>query len=73
MIHLYVDNADDAIRRAVNAGAQIEMEPTDQFYGERTGSVRGPFGHRWNIGPLIEEVSPEEMQRRYAEILKRTS
>ena len=44
---------------------RVEMEPTDQFYGERSGILRDPFGHRWNIGHSIEDVSPEEMQRRY--------
>lgn len=69
-IHLHVDDADEAIRRAVDAGADIEKEPKDQFYGERSGSIRDPFGHRWTIGHSIEEVSPDEMQRRYAETLR---
>jgi PhnB protein len=64
-IHLHVDNADAVIERAVAAGARMEREPTDAFYGERSGVVRDPFGHRWNIGHSIEEVTPEEMQRRY--------
>jgi PhnB protein len=69
-IHLHVDDADEAIRRAVEAGADIEKEPKDQFYGERSGSIRDPFGHRWTIGHSIEEVSPDEMQRRYTETLR---
>ena len=69
-IHIHVDNADEVIGRAADAGAQIEMEPKDQFYGERSGCVRDPFGHRWNVGHSIEEVSTEEMQRRYVEIMK---
>lgn len=52
------------------AGAQLEMEPKDQFYGERSGSLRDPFGHRWNIGHHIEDVTPDEMQRRYTEMTK---
>lgn len=71
-IHLHVDDADEVIRRAVNAGAQVEMEPKDQFYGERSGCIRDPFGHRWNIGHSIEDVSPAEMQRRYTETIKGT-
>lgn len=70
-VHLHVDDADAAIRRAAKAGAVVEREPQDEFYGERGGVVRDPFGHRWNIGHNIEEVSPEEMQRRYTEIMKR--
>jgi uncharacterized glyoxalase superfamily protein PhnB len=69
-IHLHVDDADDVITRAVDAGATLEMAPKDEFYGERSGCIRDPFGHRWNIGHQIERVSPEEMQRRYTELLK---
>lgn len=69
-IHLHVDNADEVIRRAVEAGATLEAEPKDEFYGERSGSFRDPFGHRWNIGHQIEDVSPEEMQRRYTQLLQ---
>lgn len=64
-MHLHVDDADALIRRAVEAGATLVREPKDQFYGERGGVVRDPFGHDWNIGHEIEKVSPEEMQRRY--------
>ena len=64
-IHLHVDDADAFIRRAAAAGATVEREPKDEFYGERSGVVRDPFGHRWNIGHSIEEVTAEEMQRRY--------
>lgn len=69
-IHLHVDDADAAIRRAIDAGAELEREPGDAFYGERSGVVRDPFGHRWNIGHSIENVSPEEMQRRYTELME---
>ena len=54
-IHLHVDDADAVVERAAKAGASIEMAPTDQFYGERSGILRDPFGHRWNIGHSIEE------------------
>jgi PhnB protein len=71
-IHLHVDNADEVIQKAVDAGATLEIPPQDQFYGERSGCIRDPFGHRWNIGHSIEEVSPAEMQQRYTEMLKRS-
>lgn len=71
-LHLHVDNADEVIQKAVDAGATVEIPPQDQFYGERSGCIRDPFGHRWNIGHSIEAVSPTEMQRRYTEMLKRT-
>lgn len=68
-IHLHVDDADALIRRAVDAGAAIVREPQDHFYGERSGTVRDPFGHEWNIGHSLEELSPEEMQRRYTRLM----
>jgi uncharacterized glyoxalase superfamily protein PhnB len=69
-IHLHVDSADEVIDRAIGAGATLERPVQDQFYGERSGSFRDPFGHRWNIGHHIEDVSAEEMQRRYEELTK---
>ena len=67
-LHLHVDDADAVIRRALEAGAELLREPTDQFYGERSGAIRDPFGHEWMIGHSIEDVTPEEMQRRYDEL-----
>ncbi len=64
-IHLHVDDADAMIQSAVEAGATLDRAPQDHFYGERSGSVIDPFGHRWTIGHHIEDVTPEEMQRRY--------
>ena len=64
-IHLHVDDADAWAARAVAAGAVLEGPLTDQFYGERSGRVRDPFGHQWLLGHAIETVSTEEMQRRY--------
>ena len=54
--------------QAIDAGATLIREPQNHFYGERSGTVRDPFGHEWNIGHEIEKVSPEEMQRRYTEM-----
>lgn len=68
-IHLHVDDADAAIARAVAAGAQVLFPAKDHFYGERSGVVRDPFGHEWNIGHHIEDVTPEEMQRRYTKAM----
>lgn len=69
-IHLHVDDCDALIAAAVKAGAKILREPRDHFYGERSGAVRDPFGHEWLIGHSIEEVAPEEMQRRYDELMR---
>lgn len=69
-IHLHVDDADAMIRQAVDAGASLEREPSDAFYGERSGAVRDPYGHRWLIGHSIEDVDPAEMQRRYTALFQ---
>ena len=66
-IHLHVDDADAVVERALARGAQLHMPLADHFYGERSGSFFDPFGHRWNVGHHIENVTPEEMQRRYDE------
>jgi PhnB protein len=69
-LHLHVDNADTVVKRALDAGATLEMAIADAFYGERSGVVRDPFGHRWLIGHSIEDVKPDEMQRRYTAMTK---
>jgi PhnB protein len=61
---MYSEDVDAAIQRAVEAGATVEQEPTDMFWGDRFGSVADPFGHRWAIATHIEDVSPEEMAER---------
>ena len=68
-LHLHVDDCDQMIERAISAGATMVREPSDQFYGERSGKIRDPFGHEWNIGHEIEQLTPEEMQRRYTELM----
>jgi len=64
-IHLHVDDVDGLVRQAVEAGATVVREPKDQFYGERSGTIRDPFGHEWLLGQHIEDVSTEEMQKRF--------
>ena len=64
-IHLHVADVDAAFAQAVSAGATVVRPLKDQFYGERTATVRDPFGHEWLLGGHLETVSPEEMQRRY--------
>ena len=65
VIHLHCDNCDELAARAVAAGAVMVREPSDAFYGERSCTIRDPFGHEWMLGHEIEKVEPEEMQRRY--------
>lgn len=65
-IHLHVDRVDDLMKQAIEAGATTVREAADQFYGERSGMVRDPFGHEWLLGQQIEDVAPEEMQKRFS-------
>ncbi len=73
VIHLHVDNADATIERALKAGAKLVRPAQNQFYGERSGTVRDPFGYDWMLGHSIEEVEPAEMQRRYDALMKQSS
>ena len=67
---LMVENADAAFDKAIAAGATPLMPVGDQFYGYRMGTVKDPFGHEWMLQHVVEEVSPEEMQRRWDKMLK---
>lgn len=69
-IHLHVDNADEIVAKAVDAGAEILRAPEDQFFGERSATIRDPFGYRWMLGHSIEDVSTDEMQRRYTALFE---
>jgi PhnB protein len=69
-ICLYVDDVDRLFGRAIKAGAK-ELRPVqDQFYGDRSGTLQDPFGHVWSIATHIEDVSNEELEKRFVEILK---
>jgi uncharacterized glyoxalase superfamily protein PhnB len=63
-IHLYVPDADATYRAAIAAGATSLYEVTTQFYGDRSGGVEDPAGIAWWISTHVEDVSPEEMERR---------
>ncbi len=66
-ISVYVEDVDDVFDRAVRAGATSLRAVEDQFYGDRSGQFEDPFGHRWSIASHVEDVAPEEMERRAAE------
>jgi PhnB protein len=63
---LYVEDVDSVFARALKEGATVQgdMTPKDQFYGDRTGSLTDPFGHKWSLMTHIEDVSFAEMQKR---------
>ncbi len=67
MLYVYVEDVDAVYKRALQAGATSVSEPKNQFYGDRGASVRDPLGNHWGIATHVEEVSPEEMQRRMKE------
>ena len=62
--YIYVPDADAVYQRAIAAGAKSEREPSDQFYGDRNASVLDDFGNRWSMATHVEDVSPDEMDRR---------
>jgi PhnB protein len=69
-IHLYVPDVDAVFARAVAAGAKPVRKPEDQFYGDRAATLIDPFGHRWFLATRKEDVSVDEMNRRYAKLMQ---
>jgi PhnB protein len=65
-ILLYVEDADRVFNQAVAAGAKVVRPLENQFYGDRMGGLTDPFGHGWYVATHVEDVSPEEMQKRAA-------
>ncbi len=61
---IYVDNVDEVFARALAAGATQIRPVQDQFYGDRSGMLKDPFGHTWSMATHVEDVAPEEMDRR---------
>lgn len=71
-ICLYVENVDTVFQQAISAGAKEERPLQNQFYGDRSGTLIDPFGHKWTIATHIEDVTPEEMQKRMAAAMPAT-
>ena len=67
-LFIYVEDVDAVIARAVELGATLQRPVTDQFYGDRDGYIIDPFGHGWTIASHVEDVPPEELGRRMAEL-----
>ena len=67
---LYVADCDAVFNRAVEAGGKVRRPLTNQFYGDRSGTIEDPFGHCWTIGMHVEDVPPEELARRMADFTK---
>jgi PhnB protein len=64
---IYVQDCDSAFKRAVDAGAKVERPIQDQFYGDRSGTVIDPFGHKWTISTHTEDLTPAEIEQRQKE------
>jgi PhnB protein len=69
-MYLYVEDADATYKRALQAGATSQMEPADQFYGDRHATVIDPVGNHWSIATHIEDVPPDELARRAEAFMK---
>jgi PhnB protein len=66
MLHLYVEDVDTVVGRAVANGAKVLRPIQDQFYGDRSGTLADPYGHLWHVATHKEDLSPEEIGRRAA-------
>ncbi|MGB0953697.1 MAG: VOC family protein [Planctomycetota bacterium] len=69
-VHLYVEDCGAMVQRMVDQGAELLMEPTDMFWGERFARVRDPFGHEWGITTVLREMSPAEIQAATAKLFE---
>lgn len=67
---IYVENVDEVFAKALAAGAVEKRPLCDQFYGDRSGVVEDPFGHQWSIATHIEDLTQEELDRRFTEMMK---
>ena len=72
-LYVYVDDVDDAYARALKAGATSVRAPENAFYGDRTSAVKDPFGNSWGIATHVEDVGPDELQRRMEEFIRKSS
>jgi PhnB protein len=72
-LHIYIDGVDAAFDRAVKAGAQVEMPLAEQFWGDRYGKLKDPFGHHWSIATHTKDLSMDEMKRNMDEAMKNMS
>ncbi len=69
-VHLYIDNVDALWQQAVGAGCEVVMPLGDQFWGDRWGLLKDPYGHHWGLATHIADPTPEEMQAAAAEMFK---
>ena len=70
-IHIYVEDVDTVYAKALAAGAKEIRAVANQFYGDRSGMFSDPFGHHWNVATHVEDVPPDEIQKRMAAMCKK--
>ncbi len=71
-INLYRENIDSLFNQAVAAGATVVMPLSNQFWGDRYGQLKDPFGHTWALGQHVEDVAPQELERRATEFFSKS-
>ena len=67
---IYLENVDAAFDKAISAGGKVERPLADQFYGDRSGTLIDPFGHKWTLATHIEDVPQAEIERRFAAMMQ---
>lgn len=67
-IFLFVEDVDEAVRRAEGSGATVKAEPTNQFWGDRLARLTDPFGHHWLVASRVEDLTPAEIEARGKEL-----
>ena len=68
-LYIYVEDVDAQVAQAVAAGATLTRPVANQFYGDRTGGVDDPFGYHWYLATHVEDVPPDELERRAAKAM----
>jgi PhnB protein len=70
--YLYVEDVDARFKRAIDAGGKVKREIRDEFYGDRSGTLADPFGHVWTLSTHKEDLSEDEINRRFEEMMKKS-
>lgn len=70
-LYLYVEDVDSVFNRAVGEGAKPDMPPRDMFWGDRYGKLTDPYGHQWSLATHVEDIQPQEMEKRAREFMEK--
>jgi PhnB protein len=72
-LFVYTEDVDTVFSRAIAAGAKVDMPLENQFWGDRFGKLTDPYGHQWGLASHVEEVAPDEMERRATAWMKKAA